>query len=60
MGDLEYVAVRVAHHGSPVAVWSVEWWFHARRADGDCSVIDAVGVIDIDVEKRWERLTLAD
>jgi hypothetical protein len=32
MGDLKYVAVRVAHHGSPVAVWSIEWWFHARRA----------------------------
>lgn len=59
MGDLEYVAERVAHHRSSVTVWGVERWFHARRAGCDRSVIGAVGVLDIDIEERREQLALA-
>lgn len=59
MGDLEYFTERVAHHRSPVAIWGVKRWFYARRAGCDSSVIDAVGILDVDVEERWEQLALA-
>jgi hypothetical protein len=59
MGDLEHVPERVAHHGPPVAVWGVERALDARRSRCDSSVIGRVGIVDIDVEERWEHFALA-
>jgi hypothetical protein len=59
MGDLEDISERVAHHGSPVAVWGVQRRFHTRRSGANGSVIRRVGIVDVDVEERWEQFTLA-
>jgi hypothetical protein len=57
--DLEDVAERVADHRSPIAIRGIEWRLQAHRSGVECPSIGVVRVVDIDVEKCGEQLTLA-
>jgi hypothetical protein len=52
--DLVEVAEGVTHHCPPVAVWRIPRFFNAIRSSRQRLAIDAVSVIDINVQKRWE------
>ena len=58
MCDLEDIPLRIADHGSPIAIRGVERRLYGSGACGDSSLINAIGVLHVHIKKRWEQFPL--
>src|SRR5262245_45238653 len=56
--DLPGVAPRISNHGAPVPVWGVLRLLEWLRTALNRAPEDGVGALDVDVKKRWHRLTI--